>query len=78
MFGVSIQGLCETFFIRSKIEGDMTNMYIVLHVNNPFFPILMKFEFSRPIFEKSQNVKFSENTYSGSRFVAFGRTDGQT
>jgi len=39
--------------------------------------ILMKLEFSRQIFEKS-NIKFHENPSSGSRVVPCGRLDGQT
>ena len=35
----------------------------------------MKFEFSRQIFEKSSNIKFNENPFSGSRVVQCGRTD---
>jgi len=41
-------------------------------------PILMTLEFSKQIFEKYSNVKFHENTSSGSRVVSCGRTDGQT
>ena len=40
-----------------------------------FGRILIKFEFSRQIFEK---VKFYQNQFSGSRVVPCGRTDGQT
>ena len=39
--------------------------------------ILMKLELSRQIFEKS-NIRFHENTSSGSRVVPCGRMDGQT
>ena len=35
----------------------------------------MKFEFSQHIFEKSSNIKFYENSFSGSRVVPCGRTD---
>jgi len=37
----------------------------------------MKLEFSRNIFEKYSNIKFTERRSSGSR-VLCGRTDGQT
>ena len=40
--------------------------------------ILMKIEFSRQIFKKSSNLEFHENPSSGSRVVAWGRTDSQT
>jgi hypothetical protein len=37
--------------------------------------ILMKFEFSQQIFEKSLNIKFYENPSSGSGIVPCGQTD---
>ena len=37
--------------------------------------ILIKFEFSRQIFEKVSNIKFHQNLSSGSREVPCGRTD---
>jgi len=40
--------------------------------------ILMKLEFFRHIFEKYTNIKFHENSSSGSRIVPFGWTDGRT
>ena len=43
------------------------------------FQILLKCEFGRLIFEKCSNIKFLENSYSGSRaFHADGRTDKPT
>jgi len=41
-------------------------------------PILMAFEFSEHIFEKSSNIKFHENPSSGNRVVPCGWTDEQT
>ena len=41
-------------------------------------PILMKLEFSQQIFEKSSNIKFYVNPFSGSVIVPYERTDGQT
>jgi hypothetical protein len=35
----------------------------------------MKYEFSGQILEKCSNIKFHKNVSSGSRFVAYGRTD---
>jgi len=44
----------ESFFIISRIERGLKEMYIGLHVKYPLlFPIFMKLEFSRQIFEKS-------------------------
>jgi hypothetical protein len=40
--------------------------------------ILIKLEFSLQIFEKHTNVKFQENSCSGSRPVPRARMDGQT
>jgi len=40
--------------------------------------ILMKLEFSQQIFEKSSNIKFHEEPFSGSRAVPCGRMDEQT
>jgi hypothetical protein len=37
--------------------------------------MLMKFEFSRQIFEKVSNIKFYQNPSSGSRVVPCGQTD---
>ena len=37
--------------------------------------ILIKFAFSRQIFEKKLNIGFNENPFSGSRAVLCGRTD---
>jgi hypothetical protein len=38
----------------------------------------MTLEFSKDIFEKSSNIKFHENSSSGSRDVLYGRTDRRT
>jgi hypothetical protein len=40
-------------------------------------PILMKFEYSKKIFEKYWNTKINENPSSGSRVVPWGQTDGR-
>jgi hypothetical protein len=40
--------------------------------------ILIKLEFSLQIFEQYSNIKFHENTSSGSRVFPRGRTDGET
>jgi len=36
----------------------------------------MKFELSMESFERSSNIKFHENPFSGSRVVLGGETDG--
>jgi hypothetical protein len=41
--------------------------------------IVMKLDFYLQIFEKKRlNIKFNQNSFSGSRVVPCGRTDGQT
>ena len=47
-----------------------------LHVKYPLIvSILVKFEFSRQIFEKLSNIKFNKNPSSGSRVVPCGQMD---
>jgi len=59
-------------------ETDMIKEYIVLNVKYPsFLLIVMKLEFSQQTFEKSSNIRFFENSSSGSRVVPCGRTDEQ-
>jgi hypothetical protein len=54
-------------------------MYIGLHVSTRYScHTLVKFEFSRQIFEKFSNMKFGENPSGRSRVVPYGRTDGRT
>jgi hypothetical protein len=40
--------------------------------------ILMKFEFSRQMFEKNSNINFHQNPSSRSRVVSYGWKEGQT
>jgi hypothetical protein len=54
-------------------------MYIELHVKYPHScQILIKFEFSRQIFEKLSNRKFHENPLRESQVVPRGRRDSRT
>jgi hypothetical protein len=54
----------------------MIKKYIGLNVKYPLFLlIVMKLEFSQQIFEKLSDIKFYENSSSGSRVVPCGRTD---
>ena len=43
-----------------------------------FCRIVMKLDVSRQSFEKSSNIKFHQNSSSGSRIVPWGRTDRRT
>jgi hypothetical protein len=53
-------------------------MYIAIHVMRPrVCDIFTELKFSQYIFGKHSNIKFHENPFIGSRFVPFGRTDGQ-
>jgi len=56
------------------------NVYIYIFVLNTRYSdqILMKLEYSRQIFENYSNIKFHENSFSGSRVVPYGRVDTQT
>jgi len=48
-------------------------MYIGLYAYTYYScQILIKFEFSRQIFEKNSNTKFHDNPSSGSRVVPYG------
>jgi hypothetical protein len=53
-------------------------MYIVHVSHRCAYQILIKLEFSVQILEKYSNIKFRENSSSGSRVVPCGRTDGRT
>ena len=77
VFWFSPQILSETFLVRRIIQGDIIiNVYRYLKYSFPR-QILMKLEFSRRIFGKYSNIKFSENLSSGSRVVPCGRQDGR-
>ena len=73
MFWYSLELLSETFLILRRNERDM-----IKNVYWYSFPILMKLEFSRHIFEKSSNIQFHENPSSGSRVVLCGPKDRRT
>jgi hypothetical protein len=72
-FWFSLQLLSVTFFILRRIQWDITinlsryscDALVISH-------ILMKHEFPRQIFEKS-NIKFRENQPSGRRFLPCGQ-----
>jgi hypothetical protein len=51
--------------------------YLLVLMENVFLfcPILMKFEFSRQVFEKCSDIKFHENPSIGSRVFPCGRTN---
>jgi hypothetical protein len=65
-----------------SFKGNLSEMwsqiYFGLHVKYPLFlcHVFMKLEFSRQILEKKYyDVKFDENSSSGSRVVPCGQTD---
>ena len=49
-----------------------------MHSTRYYRHILMKFEFSQQIFEKSSNIQLHENPPLESRVVPWGQIDGQT
>jgi len=51
----------------------MTDIYLT--VTRQFCRMLMKLEFSWKLCEKYPNVKFRENTSSGSRVIPYGQAD---
>jgi len=60
---------------NSGFKG-LTYMCVGIHVKDRLLLFdLVKFEFSRRIFEKYSNIKFHENPFSGSRVVPCGRTE---
>ena len=67
--------LSEIFLALRRIHRDSV---INVHVNTHYYcHILIKFQFSVQISEKHSNVKFHENSSSGSRLVPCGQTDRQ-
>jgi hypothetical protein len=75
MFCFSLHLLSESFLIPG-----ITVWYIrkCTYILIGSCQIWIKCEFLKDIFEKYSNVKFNENTSSGSRDVSCGRTDGQS
>jgi len=54
-------------------------MHLGIYVKYPLFVSILTYpEYSLQIFEKYSNIKFHENSSSGSRVVPCGRKDGQT
>jgi hypothetical protein len=72
--------LPETFLIVRRIQRDILVNILRSSCKLPVILVrfLMKFEFSRQIFEKYLNIKFPENPSSESRDIPCGRTDTQT
>ena len=52
-------------------------MKVFMYSTRYSFQILIKLEFSRQILEKSSNIKFQENSWSGSRLIPWVQKDGQ-
>jgi len=64
--------LSELFLTSRKIQRDNIICTLSMCYSSQ---ILMKFEFSRQIFDKSSNFKLNKNSTSGSRVAPCGRTD---
>ena len=71
------QLLClKHFSFQEERSEILSKLHINLHVTNCHYcPILMKLEYSGQIFEKYLDIKFHENSFSGSQVVTCGRTD---
>jgi len=80
VFWFSLQLLSETFLILRRNERDMIKKCILVFMWSTlyFCSILMKLAFSRQRFEKSSNIKFHENSSSGTPVVPCGRTVRRT
>jgi len=82
MFWFSLQLLSETFVILRRIKWDMltnVHMCIGLHVKYRYCcQILVKLEFSRRFRKIPTCQNFEEISFSGSRVVPYGWTDGRT
>jgi hypothetical protein len=78
-FWFSLQLLFETFIILRRIQRDIVINIETSSCKAPVIlcRILVKLEFSRHILGKSSNIKFHQNTSTGSRVVPFGQTDRQ-
>jgi hypothetical protein len=65
----------EHFSFDEELSEILSYMYLGLHVKYRYSrPVLMKFEFSRQVFEKYPNIQCHENQFSGSRVGPCGRT----
>ena len=81
MFWFSLPALSVTFIIIRRTERDKIRNDIGFHVTcctHYSWPILMRLELSRQIWENSSNVKFHENSSGRSWVVSRGRADEQT
>jgi hypothetical protein len=75
LFWFSLQLLSETFIILSRIQRDIIINVLRCSSKTPVVcQILVKFEQSRQICEKSSSIKFHENPSSGSQIVPCGQT----
>ena len=79
VFWFPLQILSTTFLILRRTERDITKNICGFHMKYPYScQILMKFEFSRHIFEKYLNIKFRYIRLAGGEFFYADRwTDGE-
>ena len=79
VFLFSLQRLSETFLIIRRTGREITKKRNLLFTKSTrSFPILMKLEFHRHVFQKYSNIKFNENPSTGNRVVPCAHTDGRT
>jgi hypothetical protein len=73
----SLQLLSEKFLVPRRKRFYHKSTLVFMLSTRYSCQILMKFEFSRQIFEKYSNTKLHENPSGWGRVVLCGRTDGQ-
>ena len=71
-----LYNFCPKYFHSKNWATCDEKCILAFMESNPYsFPVLTKLGFSRQIFEKYSNIKFHENSPSGSRDFPCGRTD---
>jgi hypothetical protein len=63
--------------LRTTERDITTNVYWSSFRVHYTFHLLMKLEFSRQIFEKYSNIKFSENLSTGNQVVQYVQKNGE-
>ena len=74
-----LYNLCSKNFSFCEEMSETSLTRIGFHKKNVYScQALIKLKFSRKIFEKYSNIKFTDNPFSASRVVPCGQTDGRS